>query len=201
MNLPNKLSMARLAMIPLILAGLLAPGLDAGNHQLAAWCYLAAFVLVVAATLTDWLDGKIARSRNLITSLGKLLDPLADKVLVAAVMIALVELHIIWGWMVVVILAREFIVTGLRGLAALEGRAMAADIWGKYKTALQLATILIALLLMTVREFMRTSGGWNESAWNPATEWTIHGLMAATTLLTILSGWVYLSKNRGLLRE
>jgi phosphatidylglycerophosphate synthase len=80
-------------------------------------------------------------------------------------------------------------------------RRLKADIWGKYKTALQLATILIALLLMTVREFMRTSGGWNESAWNPATEWTIHGLMAATTLLTILSGWVYLSKNRGLLRE
>ncbi len=201
MTLPNKLSLARLAVIPFILAAMLALGRDPANPQVATWFYLAAFVLVLGATITDWLDGWIARQRNQITSLGKLLDPLADKVLVAAVLIALVELQLVWAWMVVVILAREFIVTGLRSLAALEGRAMAADSWGKYKTALQLATILITLLLMTIRQFMLANGTWDELAWDPLMSWTIHGLMAATTLLTILSGWIYLSKNRSLLHE
>jgi len=201
MTLPNKLSLARLIVIPLILAALLIPGREPVNHGFTAWLYLAGLLLVLGATITDWLDGWIARARNQVTTLGKLLDPLADKVLVAAVFIALVELHIVWGWMVVVILAREFIVTGLRGLAALEGQAMAADAWGKYKTALQLLTILVTLLLMTVREFLRASGTWDEAAWNPAMGWTVHGLMSATTLLTIVSGWIYLSKNRSLLRE
>jgi CDP-diacylglycerol--glycerol-3-phosphate 3-phosphatidyltransferase len=169
--------------------------------MLAGWLRLAALVLFLGATFTDWLDGRIARARNQITNLGKLLDPLADKVLVASVLIALVELGTIEAWMVIVILAREFIVTGLRSLAALEGRAMAADSWGKYKTALQLVTILVTLAFLTAREFLRASGDWNAATHGAVMEGTVFWMMLATTVLTVISGWVYLSKNRALLHE
>jgi CDP-diacylglycerol--glycerol-3-phosphate 3-phosphatidyltransferase len=201
MTLPNKLSLLRLAVIPLVVAALLMGGPEPENATLAAWLRLAALVLFLGATLTDWLDGRIARARNQITILGKLLDPLADKVLVASVLIALVELGTIQAWMVIIILAREFIVTGLRSLAALEGRAMAADNWGKYKTALQLVTILVALAFLAAREFLRASGNWNAETHGSVMEGVIFWMMLATTLLTVISGWVYLSKNRSLLHE
>ncbi len=201
MTLPNKLSLLRLAVIPLVVAALLVGGPEPENAALAAWLKLSALVMFLGATFTDWLDGQIARARNEVTNLGKLLDPLADKVLVASVLIALVELGTIQAWMVIIILAREFIVTGLRSLAALEGRAMAADSWGKYKTALQLLTILVALAFLAAREFLRASGEWNPATHGAAMEGTVFWMMLATTVLTVISGWVYLSRNRALLHE
>lgn len=201
MNLPNKLSFARVLMIPFILALLLYGGPTPENPALTAWLRLGAFVLTLIATYTDWLDGQIARSRGLITNLGKLLDPLADKVLVAALLVALVELQVFPAWAVIVILSREFLVTGLRMVAAAEGAVLAADNWGKHKTAWQLITLIVALLALTVREFMRAAGTWDETFFGLNWLVPLQGLLGVATALTVISGWLYCWNNRGLIRE
>lgn len=201
MNLPNKLSFARILMIPLILGLLLYGGAEPENPAVAAWCRLGAFLLTVVATFTDFLDGSIARSRGLITNLGKLLDPLADKVLVAALLVALVELRVFPAWAVVVILSREFLVTGLRMVAAAEGAVLSADSWGKHKTAWQLIALLAALLALTVREFGRSAGTWNGAFFGMPWLLPLQVLLGIATALTVISGVLYCWRNRGLIRE
>ncbi|GAB1475317.1 CDP-diacylglycerol--glycerol-3-phosphate 3-phosphatidyltransferase [Bacillota bacterium] len=134
MNLPNKLTMLRILLIP-VLVILLMKGY-----------YYSSGILFIAASVTDTLDGYIARKYNLITNFGKIMDPLADKLLVTAAMICLVELGEVAGWMIIVILAREFIITGLRAVAAGEGIIIAAGTSGKIKTVLQMAALSIILL-------------------------------------------------------
>ncbi|MGF1574285.1 MAG: CDP-diacylglycerol--glycerol-3-phosphate 3-phosphatidyltransferase [Sumerlaeia bacterium] len=201
MNLPNKLSFARILMIPLIIVLLLYGGVSPENPALAAWLRLGAFVLTVIATLTDFLDGWIARSRGLITNLGKLLDPLADKILVAALLVALVELQVFPAWAVIIILSREFIVTGLRMVAAAEGAVLAADNWGKHKTAWQLIALLAALLALTVREFQRAAGTWDQAFFGLHWLLPLQALLAIATALTVISGALYCWNNRKLIRE
>lgn len=125
MNLPNKLTVLRMAMVPFFVGALLWQELP---HR-----YLVALLLFVAASYTDHLDGKIARSRNLITNFGKFMDPLADKILVISALICFVSLDLINPWWVLVIVAREFLVTSLRLVAADEGVVIAANKWGKAK--------------------------------------------------------------------
>jgi CDP-diacylglycerol--glycerol-3-phosphate 3-phosphatidyltransferase len=132
MNLPNRLTLVRIFLIPVILAVI---SLKVGYGD-----YIAAGVFILAAS-TDGLDGYIARKRRLITTLGKLMDPLADKLLVSAALIALVELHRLPAWVAVVIIGREFAVTGLRALAASEGVIIAAGRLGKIKTVTQIVAI------------------------------------------------------------
>ncbi|HHX13922.1 MAG TPA: CDP-diacylglycerol--glycerol-3-phosphate 3-phosphatidyltransferase [Clostridiales bacterium] len=134
MNLPNKLTLLRVLVIPFFIV-LLMTGHD----------YMAG-ILFIAASLTDMLDGYIARKYNLITNFGKIMDPLADKLLVTSALICLVELNRVAGWMVIVILAREFIITGLRSVAAGEGRIIAAGKSGKLKTVLQMVALAVILL-------------------------------------------------------
>ena len=125
MNLPNKLTVLRVVLIPFFVAFLLlSPGNDAFK-----WVSLAIFII---ASLTDMLDGKIARKYNLITDFGKFMDPLADKLLVCSAMICLIELGRIPSWIVVIIIAREFIISGFRLIAADNGRVIAASYWGKF---------------------------------------------------------------------
>lgn len=133
MNLPNRLTILRMIAIPFFVVLLLR-----GYYEVSG-------ILFILAAATDALDGHIARSRNLITNFGKIMDPLADKLLVAAALVCLVELGDIPGWMVIVILAREFLITGLRTVAAGEGVIIAAGTSGKIKTVLQM--VAIALLL------------------------------------------------------
>ncbi len=137
MNLPNRLTLLRILMVPVFLV-VLALHLPWGD-------YIAATVFVLAAC-TDGLDGYMARKHKQITSLGKLLDPLADKLLISAALIALVELGRLSGWVAVVIVGREFAVTGLRSLAAAEGMVLAASKLGKIKTVTQIVAI-VALFL------------------------------------------------------
>lgn len=134
MNLPNKLTMLRIILVPVFVVLF---KLD---------CFYAALIVFVAASLTDMLDGKIARARNLITNFGKLMDPLADKVLVMSAMLCFVGTGLAPEWVVIVILAREFLVTSLRLIAAGEGRVIAADMFGKCKTVAQMAWIVCGLL-------------------------------------------------------
>lgn len=137
MNLPNKLTIVRLLLIPLFL---IAFEINFPGHALTA------LVIFCIASLTDFVDGYLARKDNLITDFGKFMDPLADKVLTAAAFVCLTSIGYIPAWIVVIILAREFAITGLRLLAASDGRVMAAGIWGKAKTVSQMIAIILLLL-------------------------------------------------------
>ena len=143
MNLPNQLTVARFIMA-LVFVGLMS------FHQVG--CYLLAYVLFVAATITDYYDGKIARDRNLITNFGKLLDPVADKVLLVGAFVMLMNvpgLHIP-GWTVVAIIAREFLITGIRSLAASGGVIIAADRTGKTKAVVQMIYVFTFFALAII---------------------------------------------------
>ena len=138
MNLPNKLTVARVILIPFFVFFLL---FDPAN-DVFKWTALAIFII---ASLTDMLDGKIARKYNLITDFGKFMDPLADKLLVCSAMIGLIELGRIPSWIVIIIIAREFVISGFRLIAADNGRVIAASYWGKFKTTFQMIMVILMI--------------------------------------------------------
>ncbi|CAM3079749.1 CDP-diacylglycerol--glycerol-3-phosphate 3-phosphatidyltransferase [Sporolactobacillus spathodeae] len=149
MNLANKLTVSRMIMIPLFLILLLAPFkigvIGYGNYQLPV-AHLYAALIFILASFTDWLDGQIARRRHLVSNFGKLMDPLADKLLVMSAFVAFVGLGSMPSWMVIVILAREFAITGLRQIAVEEGSVIAASKIAKWKTFSQMVAIILYLL-------------------------------------------------------
>ncbi len=179
MNLANKITLVRIFMVPVFMVVLM---LQTININYTVPCDIAATIIFAVAALTDGLDGYVARKHNQITDFGKFVDPLADKLLVATALIALVELGRIPAWMPVIIIAREFIVTSLRIVAMGSGVVLAANMTGKIKTVIQIIAIICALLLYTDR-------------------FSIHGFsigyiaMAISTLFTIYSGVVYLKDN------
>ncbi|MDR1796714.1 MAG: CDP-diacylglycerol--glycerol-3-phosphate 3-phosphatidyltransferase [Clostridiales Family XIII bacterium] len=147
MNLPNRLTVLRMALVPVFLVLFYLGRQEEAVAGLPQAAYAAGALLVFgAASLTDMLDGKIARARGLITNFGKLMDPLADKVLTTAAFVCFVDVGYMPAWMLIVVLAREFAITGLRGVAASEGVVIAAGFTGKLKTVLQMAAILLILL-------------------------------------------------------
>lgn len=153
MNLANRITLARIFLVPIIMFFLLVrldfPLIEFHlmdiYYQISYNQIIATLIFIIAAS-TDGLDGYIARKKKQITNLGKLLDPLADKLLVAAVLISLVSMDRLDAWIAIVIISREFAVTGLRQVALLDGRVMAASKWGKWKTAIQI-TAIIAIML------------------------------------------------------
>ena len=140
MILPNKLTIVRVLMIPFFVWFML-PSLG-GEMAASKWIALAIFCI---ASLTDLLDGKIARKYNLVTNFGKFMDPLADKLLVGAAMICLVEMGRLPAWIVIVIISREFIISGFRLIASDNGIVIAASYWGKFKTVFQMAMIIVLI--------------------------------------------------------
>lgn len=190
MNLPNKITLSRIILIPIFMVFMLAPlplgTIALGNEDVPIAHIIGACIFIFAA-LTDWIDGYIARKYNLVTNMGKFLDPLADKLLVSAALISLVELGLAAAWMVIVIIAREFAVTGLRLVAAGEGEVLAASQLGKIKTMVQM--IALAALLFHDQPF--ASFGVPIGA---------IGLWLAV-FFTILSGWDYFYKNRNVLMK
>lgn len=149
MNLANKVTLARIFLVPIIMFFLLIqvkfPDIRFQEFSITYNQIIAALIFIIAAS-TDSLDGYLARKNKMITNLGKLLDPLADKLLVTAVLVSLVEMNKLDAWIAIVIISREFAVTGLRQIALLEGSVIAASRWGKLKTAAQI-TAIIALLI------------------------------------------------------
>ena len=139
MNLPNKLTILRTILIPFFLIFIYTDFWVKGN------AYIAVTILIIAS-LTDLLDGKIARKYNLVTNFGKFMDPLADKLLVCSALIALVDLGKLEGWIVIVIIAREFIISGFRLVASDNGVVIAASYWGKFKTTFQMIMIILLVL-------------------------------------------------------
>ena len=138
MNLPNKLTLFRVVLIPFFVFFLLAPYFEGYGN------YIAVAIFIVAS-LTDMLDGKIARKYNLVTNFGKFMDPLADKLLVCSAMICMIEMGKLPAWIVIVIIAREFIISGFRLVASDNGIVIAASYWGKFKTVFQMAMIIVLI--------------------------------------------------------
>lgn len=202
MNLPNKLSLARIVAVPFfflfVFGGDVFYGPDA--HLPAGIFRAVALVLVIAVTVTDWLDGKIARERKIETNLGKLLDPLADKIFVAAALVALVELRLVPAWAVILVIGREFLVTGLRSLALECGRLIAADRLGKHKTGWQLGFIITAMTILTARDFLQAADVWKAPLVSQyRADLIFTGMLwfplTVALVLTALSGANYLKAN------
>lgn len=197
MNLPTKLTILRIILIPIILIFMLPlpfEGASAWNQFILSWGMIVAAAIFGLASYTDFLDGHIARKQNLITNLGKFLDPIADKLLVIAVLIALVERGRISTVVPVIILLREFAVTGIRLLAATDGRVIAASNIGKAKTVSQIVAILMIQIMMGVQHWIGTT-----------TIWTVGNTIANFALvicviLTIVSGWDYYAKNKAVFK-
>jgi CDP-diacylglycerol--glycerol-3-phosphate 3-phosphatidyltransferase len=151
LNLPNRLTVARIASIPLILVFMLP--IPVGGELFSRWNafilhygMMAALFLFIIASITDFLDGRIARNMGIVTNTGKLMDPIADKLLVISVLVALTQLGRLSAIIVIIILAREFLITGVRMLAASRGQVVAADRSGKIKTVFQMTAIILLLL-------------------------------------------------------
>lgn len=189
MNLPNQLTLARLIVTLPFVAAL---SVDWRGTKTFALC------LFLLASLTDYADGIIARRYNLVTVFGQLMDPLVDKVMTMSAFICLVALHDIPAWVVILIVSREFLVTGLRLIAASRGRTLPAEKLGKHKTAWQIFTIIYFLAVRSIREL----GGpeWTTSG-NPVLGSIGVALLTIAVVLTLFSGIGYLAKNRDLLRD
>lgn len=186
MNLPNKLTMFRVILIiPFVLLLLGGQAGWFGSNRLIP--DIAALAIFIVASLTDLIDGKIARKYNLVTNFGKFMDPLADKLLVSAAMIGLVELGRIPAWVVIIIISREFIISGFRLIASDNNVVIAASYWGKFKTTFQM--IMVCLMLLDLSGFL---------AW-----WGIltNIVMWIALALTVISLVDYLIKNRDVMRE
>lgn len=194
MNLPNKLTVSRFVLTGIFMAAVFWR--SPLNDTLA-------LLLFSAASLTDYFDGKIARSRNLITNFGALMDPLADKILTCAAFIALVErAHMVnnetgvkvHAWMVIIIVSRELAITGLRLLAATKQLVMAAERYGKHKTISQMVAIIALLMLDAYPEW----GRWAVVCIKPWLPWFAKIALWITVMLTFTSGALYLWRNREL---
>ncbi len=194
MNLPNKLTLFRLLLVPVFMAFLLLN---------TFWAYPFALAVFVLASLTDWLDGYLARKYQQITVFGEFMDPLADKLLISAALICFVEIPQlrISAWMVVLIIGREFLITGLRLIAISKGVVIAADRSGKFKTTSQMVTISVCLLVLCAEAILNQFYFFNlfdpsgTSIWQRLSQHLPFWMMLGTTLLTLLSGYSYLHKN------
>jgi len=205
MNIANKLTLLRILLVPVLVACLMPEKVT--SHPIAIMIARQVAVLVFCvAAITDYLDGKIARSRGLVTNFGRLMDPLADKLLVAGAFVAFVDLDLFPGWFVIIILFREFIVTGLRTLGTARNRIIHADIWGKHKTIWQMATIALTLVFLAARDTLKFTDHWDRVLHGRELEWWFHSvvlgiLMVICLVLTVLSGTLYLVRNWDLVRE
>lgn len=177
MNLPNKLTTLRVIMIPFFVFFLLWQN---GENRTFRMIALALFII---ASLTDLLDGKIARKYNLVTNFGKFMDPLADKLLVCSALICLIELNALPAWMVIIIISREFIISGFRLIASDNGVVIAASYWGKFKTTFQMVSVVLLILDIPVLAFVTTICVW------------------IALVLTIVSLVDYIYKNHKILTE
>lgn len=175
MNLPNKLTIFRVILIPFFVVLLLL--------ELTAYDKWIALAIFIVASLTDFLDGHIARKYNLVTNFGKFMDPLADKLLVCSAMICLVELSRIPAWVVIIIIAREFIISGFRLVASDNGVVIAASYWGKFKTVFQM--VMICLMIADL----------------PPLALVTQVVMWVAVVLTVVSLVDYLLKNKDVMRE
>ena len=190
MNLANKLTLIRIILVPIFLVFIAYQDLPYGS--------VIATLIFIIASVTDQLDGYIARSRNQVTNFGKFMDPLADKLLVTAALISLVELQLVPAWAAIVIIAREFAVSGLRTIAASEGLVIAASWWGKIKTVTQIIAILLLLLQVNIESIQSLNSSFEASAFlNNFFAYAPKIALFIAVAMTIISGIDYFIKNKG----
>jgi CDP-diacylglycerol--glycerol-3-phosphate 3-phosphatidyltransferase len=187
MNWANRITLSRLALTILFVAALNS-----------SWPYArtAALVLFLIAGITDFVDGEIARRYERVTNFGKLMDPLVDKIMIAAAFISLVPLKAIPAWAATIVVARDFLITGLRLLASSKGEVLPSESLGKHKTSWQIITVVFFLVLLTVRELHYVDGGssWWMRAWNQGGAI----LVWITVVLTLYSGLGYAWRHRAI---
>ncbi len=182
MNLPNKLTVLRVCLVPIfVLVLLLSNKSDIGFFRILP------LIIFVGAAITDTLDGQIARKHNLITDFGKFMDPLADKLLVCSALICFIEIDYISSWIVILVIAREFIISGFRMLASSKGVTIAANMWGKLKTVIQMLLVIVILC-----DFAGIFGFLSA---------LITPLIVLTILLTIISAATYIYDNKKVIRN
>ncbi|MCR5388917.1 MAG: CDP-diacylglycerol--glycerol-3-phosphate 3-phosphatidyltransferase [Lachnospiraceae bacterium] len=177
MNLPNRLTLLRVIMIPFFVFFILTSFVPYSN--------IIAVAIFIIASLTDLLDGKIARKYNLVTNFGKFMDPLADKLLVCSALICLCDMGLLASWIVIIIISREFIISGFRLIASDNGLVIAASMWGKFKTTFQMIMIIVLALQIN----------------NPVFYWLGQILIYVSLILTVVSLIDYLAKNKDVLKE
>ncbi|MCB4757119.1 MAG: CDP-diacylglycerol--glycerol-3-phosphate 3-phosphatidyltransferase [Elusimicrobia bacterium] len=203
-NFPTRLTLLRLLSIPFFLVFTIKDN---------ALTRIVALLIFIGASITDVYDGRVARRRNLVTTLGTFLDPLVDKLLISTAFIAFVQIEEIYipAWMVILIIGREFLITGLRTLAVSRGRILSAQPAGKFKTTSQVTAIITILIILTANSLLEDFGGFpkgslvqHEGVWQ-FFGWVLRGgpywLTFVTTLLTIVSGYIYLKDNADLFNE
>lgn len=194
MNLPNKLTLLRIILVPFFIIAMLV---QFPFHYLVAGCIFG------IASVTDTLDGKIARSRNLVTDFGKFADPLADKILVLTALVCFLQVGLLGSFgaiPVIIVLFREFAVSGIRLVAASSGKVVAANIWGKIKTVSQMVGISVIFVMQVVLEIlgaMKVSIGFV----NEVFYYIGNGLIWLSTVFTLISGIIYLKDNISFLKD
>lgn len=216
MNLSNKLTLSRILIVPFFVVAVTPRAFGIPEQpinqafSIPGGCYpilrLAALLMFIAASITDYYDGALARKHGWSTNFGKLMDPLADKVLTMTAFVTMVQLELFQAWMVVLILAREFLITGLRQLAMAEGRILGADRWGKNKTIAQLTTIITALVFLAARDWLNVYDVWYKiivRSWN--IEWVFKGILHLMVffcvMLTTISGIRYYLGNIDIIKS
>lgn len=194
MNLPNKLTLLRIILVPFFIIAMLV---NFSFHYLVAGCIFG------IASVTDTLDGKIARSRNLVTDFGKFADPLADKILVLTALVCFLQVGLLGSFgaiPVIIVLFREFAVSGIRLVAASSGKVVAANIWGKIKTVSQMVGISVIFAMQVVLEVlnaMKVSTGFVSEVFY----YIGNGLIWLSTVFTLISGIIYLKDNISFLKD
>ena len=194
MNLPNQLTIGRLFLTALFVAVMSIPDQLLKSVHLLDYRITIATLFFLIASLTDFLDGYIARKLNLVTDFGKLMDPLVDKILTSAVFIILSKEDMIPAWITITIISREFLVTGLRLLASNQGKVLSADSLGKWKTTSQIIVASYFLTILGSNEpILKYLKFINQPMFGDL-------LIIICTTITVISGWSYLSKNRELIK-
>ncbi|WP_446899528.1 CDP-diacylglycerol--glycerol-3-phosphate 3-phosphatidyltransferase [Clostridium sp. LBM24168] len=192
MNLANKLTIIRMILVPVFLIFMAVKDVP--------YFKIIAIIVFIIASITDKLDGYIARSRNQITRFGKFMDPLADKLLVTAALVCLVEYHIIPSWVAMIIIAREFAVTGLRTVAAAEGIVIAASPWGKAKTVTQIIAIILALVNLNYNHVSMSIFRGFINHPHKMLNLITYIAMGLAIIITIASGIDYFVKNKEVMK-
>ena len=196
MNLPNKLTILRIILVPFMIAALL---IEFPHH------FLVAGLIFGAASITDYFDGKIARSRNLITDFGKFADPLADKILVISCLVCFVAMKLCDPVLLTIVLFREFAVTSIRLVAASSGTVIAANMWGKFKTVSQIVAVIAVFVFQYFLELCKVGilPIPEETADTIAVYLNIGGyaLLWISTIFTIISGYIYIRDNKGCIKD
>lgn len=196
MNIANRLTVARIILTFVFIFFLTFPFRDSWS----LWAKVLSLAIFIFAALSDFFDGRLAHRKNMVTDFGRLMDPIADKILVLAAFAAFVQMQLIEAWMFVIIISREILITSLRLFALNKGKVLSAAKAGKHKTASQMLVIFVILGFIVSKEVMLTFLTWNP-AWEKFFRHGIYFLMLLTVILTLYSGLSYLWENRKIIAK